>query len=327
MALSQYHAKVLARRIIRAGLNPLLAKWFARRDYDLRDTLVVAGESRTGTTWLAELVSTIPGAAVLFEPLDIRKVPEAAAAGFNWHTCVAPNDSWPEGEAFFAKVLQGKLINRHTMSHVSLRRTICPKLWVVKLLNANLLLGWLTTRFPIRAPALIIRHPCATVLSRSEQGWTPLKQPPRISKFLAAHPEFTEVLDRLTDIVEFRAALWCIEYYAPLSLPQPYPFHLVTYEGLVRDGQRELSRLFDRWGIDLPAEARERLELPSQTTKRRAEVYRSQDPLAKWRKVLSKGQIAKILRVVEGFGLDFYGNDLEPDYDRLHGSSPVGALP
>jgi len=319
--VSRYPVGVLLRRALRAGITPVLLQWFSRHDYDLSETLVVAGGPRCGTTWLAELVAGVPGAALLFEPLHVGNVPDAKAAGFKWRTFLEPDSSWPEGEAFIEKVLRGKVTNWHTTSQIALRSAIRPELWVVKLIHANLMLGWLAKTFPIRPPALIIRHPCAAVASRSQQGWKPLNRAPRIPGFLAAYPQFGPVLDQLTDLVEFRAALWCIDYFVPLSLPRPYPFHLVTYEGLVRNGARELSVLFDRWGLEVPPKAEERLGRPSQTTQKGASVYSGDDPLAKWRKDLSREEVAKILRVVEAFGLDFYSEALEPDYDRLFSES------
>lgn len=325
--LSRYRVKALAKRAIRARLNPLLVKCFSARNYDLRQTLVVAGGTRSGSTWLAELVGTIPSSAVLFEPLHVANVPEAAAAGFTWRTFVRPGEEWPEGEAFLERVLQGKIINWQTTSHMGLRSAIHPKTWVVKFVHANLLLGWMLDKFPIRPPALIIRHPCATVVSRSQQAWKPPCHPPCIPKFLETYPQFTNVLEELTDVVEFRAALWCIDYFAPLALPRPYPFHIVAYEQLVRDGRRELSRLFNRWEIELPAQARERLTVCSQTTQKHSHLHGGEDPLGGWRERLPPDQIAKVLRVVEAFGLDFYTDALEPDYDRLYGDHPLGILP
>lgn len=322
--IARYPLRVTAKRASRAALNPLLLRAFAKGHYDLRDTLVVAGGPRSGTTWLAELVcAAVPRSAMLFEPLHVGNVPAAAVAGFQWRTYLEPGDGWPEGEAFLQRALEGRVINWHTTSHVALRRAIGVKRWVVKLIHGNLLLTWLADRFPIRPPALIIRHPCATVASRGGQGWKPLSHPPRIPEFLATHPQFLPVLDRLTDVVEYRAALWCIDYYVPLTSPRPYPFHLVTYEQLVRNGDETLGQLCDVWDIDMSATARKKLHVASQTTKKDGGIYAGTDPLAKWQTLLSTNQIDKIFRVVEAFGLDFYTDALEPDYTRLDSQVPL----
>lgn len=208
----RYPVRVVTKRMARAVLNPVLLRTFPNRRYDLRNTLAIAGGPRSGTTWLAELIcAAVPRSAMLFEPLHVGNVAAAAAAGFKWRTYLQPGDDWPEGEAFLRRARQGRVVNWHTTSHIPLHRAVRPKVWVAKFIHANLLVGWLAKRFPIRPPALIMRHPCATVASRGGQGWKPLSYAPRIPEFLASHPQFIPVLDRLTDVVEFRAALWCID--------------------------------------------------------------------------------------------------------------------
>ena len=40
--------------------------------------------------------------------------------------------------------------------------------------------------------------------------------------------------------------------------------------------------------------------------------------LSKWKKYLSEKQIQRILKVVSDFGLDFYTEDIEPDYNNIN---------
>jgi len=147
----------------------------------------------------------------------------------------------------------------------------------------------------------------------------------QVPSFTAAYPQFDAVLEYLVTEEEFLTAAWCMQYYAPLALPQPHPFQLVTYERLVCDGIQELVRLFQNWGIELPESTSVWVEAPSMTTKRHSGLRRIADPLKGWRKALTDDQVRSILRVVEAFELDFYSEDLEPDYQRLHDLSSVGA--
>jgi hypothetical protein len=75
--------------------------------------------------------------------------------------------------------------------------------------------------------------------------------------------------------------------------------------------------------MDVPAEARHNIPVPSQTAKRYSQIHQSRDLLSGWRTSLTPGEISQILGVVRAFGLDFYSDNLEPDYSRLHGSSPI----
>lgn len=308
---------------LRGKINPLTLRWTGPRGYELSKTLVIAGSPRSGTTWLAELVCMIPDSALLFEPLNLHRVSLARLAGFNWRTYVDQNEKWAKGEEFLETVLRGKLLNAWTTSHIPLKRSLCVRRWVVKFVRANMMLRWLGDRFPIPAPLFIIRHPCATVASQLQQKWSKPMGAPQVPKFMAAYPQFTEVLEKLHEPEEFLAVRWCIENYAPLAGAHPHPFQIVSYEGLVRDGRKELQRIFETWNIELPKQTLTQLENPSMTTKKRSLQLRGVDRLESWKRVLSADQIDRILRIVKAFGLDFYGEASQPDYDRLHGSSPL----
>ena len=50
-------------------------------------------------------------------------------------------------------------------------------------------------------------------------------------------------------------------------------------------------------------------------------VKDSSKQLSKWKKYLSKEQIENILGIVSDFGLDFYTEEIEPDYKRIQNLS------
>lgn len=304
-------------------LVPLLLKLNASSGYRMEETLVIAGAPRAGTTWLAELVNMVPGSSILFEPLHLGQVPQARRAGFKWETMVARGTDWPEGEMFLQKVLLGKLRNSWTMSHVSLAQACHTRLWIVKFVRANMLLDWFAHTFPIRPPALIIRHPCACIASYLQKGWPQPAKAPADHEFFRVYPHLHGVCEGLGSVEEYIAVSWCMEYYAALTVEPPLPFHLVCYERLVRDGLEELTKLFEAWGLPLPDEAKARLQKPSMTTASFSQVSKGGDPLKGWQRYFSPQQGAKILDVVRGFGLDFYNEDPEPDYERLYSQSPV----
>jgi hypothetical protein len=317
-----YSLREIARRVSRRSLGPTLVRLTADRNYDLGETLVVAGSPRSGTTWLAEVLSTLPRSAILFEPEHMLQVPEARQAGLDWHVMKLPGDAWPAGERYFDRVLRGQVVTPWTTSHLPLGRAVAPRRWIVKFVDANLMLGWLATRFPIRAPVLVLRHPCAVVGSQLRRGWK-LDHAPRTAAFFARYPQFGEFVSSLRDPVEWSAAHWCIHTYVPLMLPQPWPFLVTSYEQATRYPEQEFPRLFQQWRLRMPDELVERTRRPSGTTDRGSGLLQGGDSDAGWRKALSAEQIAQILAVVREFGLDFYTDDPQPDAVRLAGRTPV----
>ena len=317
------------REPLRKPISPIketVLAWYGRLQaipYDIRQTVVVSGSNRSGTTWVGEILNTVPGYCMISEPLDMIRVPEARAMGLGWRPYIAPGTDWPEAEAFFSKVLSGRLLNRTTANRLSMTQILSRKAWVIKSVRANGFLKWMTEKFPIRPPVLLMRHPCAVVASRLRGGH---KRPPvdlhpafvnLDPRFAKAYPRILDFLRTLDTLEEALAARWCIHYYVPLSLPKPHPWILVTYEGLVRRGESELERIFDALGMELIEDAVKRLKVPSATAKKWSNVVTGKDPLAGWTEYLTKEQVKRILRIVSAFGLDFYGQDLEPNYGRL----------
>lgn len=314
--LGGYTARQAAQRLARRTLSPLLVRATSLQKHDMRDTLLVAGSPRSGTTFLAELLSQIPRSAILFEPEHLQQVPQARQAGLTWHMMKDPGEDWPDGERFFASVLHGELVTSWTASHVPLGRALAPRTWIVKFVDANFLLGWLASRFPVRPPVLLVRHPCAVIASQLRRGWSN-PHPPRLKGFLARYPEFTDYLETLRNPTEFAAALWSMQTLAPLKLPKPWPFVLVTYERLANDPRAELTRLFDAWQMQIPDGIVERALRPSGTTDSGSALASGADPSRAWRTVLDRRQIDEILAVTRRFGLDFYDDHGYPDLGRL----------
>jgi hypothetical protein len=291
----------------------------ADRDYDLRNTIFVAGWARSGTTWLAEVFSTIPKSAILFEPLSTDRVPEAAAAGFPVKNVLAPGEGSASQRAFMERVLQGRVINWWTCSCNPVGRSIRPKLWIVKEIGANYLIEWILGTFPIRRAVLIVRHPCATIASKLAQGWAPQDARFKVNSREARNrfAQFEELCRKFKHPVEALAVRWCLRNYVPLSL-HPRPFHLIAYESLATHGIRDLVPMFADWRLEIPDSIERRLGRASATTKSdAAHGTIHQQPIDKWKKVLTPDQIDRILRVVREFGMDFYTDDPEPDYARL----------
>lgn len=321
--LSGYSPQQALQRVSRRALSPLLLRITASRYYDPRSTLVIAGSPRSGTTWLAELLNRIPRSAILFEPEHVQQVPEARAAGLTWHTIKEPDEDWPQGRQFFDRVLRGQLISSWTVAHVPVTSAVAPRTWIVKFVDANFMLGWLAKNFPIKPPALLVRHPCAVIASQLRRGWSN-PHPPRLKGFLARYPQFTDYLETLRDPAEFAAALWSMQTYAPLMLPRPWPFVLIPYEDLAADPRRELSRLFDAWQLAMPEGVLEGALRPSGTTDTGSALRAGADPSSAWRNSLSARQIDGILAVIRAFGLDFYDAAGRPDRRRLDALAPAG---
>jgi len=83
-------------------------------------------------------------------------------------------------------------------------------------------------------------------------------------------------------------------------------------------GTDELKELFSWLSEDIPTETMNRLTVRNEKIIEMASLkVKKSAQISKWKKNLKERQIEKILNVVSKFGLDFYTEQLEPDYHKL----------
>jgi len=276
--------------------------------------LILTSSPRSGSTLLGQALGSIPNSCVLFEPLQLTDVPEAKAAGFSWRTYVDPEEQWPEGEAFLKRVFTGKVINDWTSKEMSIVDAYRCTRMIVKFVRANRLLPWICRTFEVPAPILLIRHPCAVIASQLNYGWKSYARRPDAPKYLDEYPAFQAALSETKGVEEYLAALWALDQLPPLSQQTPHPWTIVTYEELVLQPEITLSKIFEKWDLEVDMDdALSKIKEPS------AVVSRSGiSGINGWKEKLTVRQISQVLDTVSSFGLSFYTKSDEADYGTLH---------
>lgn len=294
------------------------ARLFALRCYlsgrfHHRRALVLASAPRSGSTLLAQALAAIESSCVLFEPLHLREVSAAEAAGFSWGTYRVRNEAWPEGEVFLRRVFEGRVINDWTAREISVKDALGAKRLIVKFVRATRLLPWICRTFDIPPPVLLIRHPCAVVASQLRYGWKDTERPDS-PRYLGRFPAFEDVLSRTSCDEEHLAALWCLDYLPAMLEARPHPWMLLTYEDLLLRPEAALARIAENWGVELDmADALARLQGPSSVVS-----HHGISGINGWRGQLTVKQVMRILNVVHAFGFCFYSRADEADYAALH---------
>lgn len=316
---------------------------------EIKDTVVVSGAPRSGTTWLGELLALKEGYNLIREPLNLNH-PEAKEAGFDQRTCILPGEEVPKKEEYLRKALKGEFVLPQVIGEqkklVKLQKVLTNRKFVVKCVSANRLLNWLASQFPIKAYVLILRHPCAVVASQIEMeenvgvDWTKKYSPGgSLGEYLGGSlpdfvvDKFEQTLLNLRFPEEVISAKWCLDHYIYIhtlkedtsSRSQTPPVRITTtYERLLEENIREVNRIYRGvFGTKAPKKVKNRIGRPSGMASSSFERDK-QLQLTKWKKKLTKRQIDRILKVVEIFDLDFYSAELKPDYQAL--SRKLGEL-
>lgn len=130
--------------------------------------VLVAGAPRSGTTWVAELIGSVTGSRLLFEPL--APVAVANRPGIPAFPDRRPGDEDAILQAYMEAVLHGSrrdpLIDARPL-------TARPQGRVVKMVRCCLMIGWLAELFPDVAIVFVTRDPWSVVRSRIRMQWDP----------------------------------------------------------------------------------------------------------------------------------------------------------
>jgi len=279
--------------------------------YQERDTLLVAGSGRSGTTWLGNIIAQCPGFMTLFEPFDYRHVPELSVSSLRQY--IRPDEKTHVLDKTISAVLRGKLRNEWMLSQNT--RNLAWRI-LVKEIRANLFLGYIQNRFNSKI-IFVVRHPCAVVLSRMELKWET-----HLDDFLNQQELVEDYLTPYVDLIHNansepvkHAVMWSIENMVPLVQMRQHHFIFCIYEDLIAKTDEELNRIFALAGLKVPEKTHSLALQPASTSSSKKTVSGRKDYAGYWKTKLCKDDITSILDTVHTFGIDLYGDTTVPNHD------------
>ena len=294
----------------------------ARSGYDVKDTIVIASTGRGGSTWLTEIVATLPGYTVLWEPLHLGNNPECEEYGFGWQNFIPHDADAPRRREYLRRLLTGENLSTRVLTSLEFRpfRLLKPGGgYLVKFVNANMMLRWMMETFPVSG-ILMIRHPCAVVASQLHHGGWEHVTKDNVTVPAGLFERYEHLASVFSDIEtqeELLAFEWALQTYVPLSSPRPHPWFLTTYEELISRGASVIEDLFAALGRSVPEGAHDQLRRPSATASSDLNETEAHAQLQVWRDRLSTKQIDRILRVTHAVGVSAYDESLRPDRGAL----------
>ena len=301
-------------------------RFYRDSDRDVRKSIFVAGAGRSGTTWVADVLATMLPCRVMFEPFHCEFI--EAYRDFHYFHYARPGEQDDRLLSFCQTIFSGSIRHPWIDSGVG---HLFPRYRVIKDIRANMLLKWISERFPDLPILFVIRHPCAVVLSRIRSRWATDSD---IAPFLAQEKLIEDYLRDRLDLIrgarreeEKHAIVWCVSNLVPLAQFGSGDLDVFFYERLCTQPEPEILRM-----VRILGEARfeveearlgralRRIDIPSGTTLKSSAVMTGEDLVGRWRTHLSQSQISNILAVVDAFGLShLYGDSVWP------GTGPDGA--
>jgi hypothetical protein len=267
---------------------------------------LLAGKGRSGTSWMAEVVNYRKDYRYIFEPFHPSEVP--AFRHLSPKKYVRPDAQDPEFLQLVNSVLRGKLKNEWTDYMYSNNSRWIYNKRLIKTIRAGLFLKWLKVNFPEVPIVLAVRHPCAVASSIINQDWMPLlsvlmEQEALVQDFLTP---FVDSIDSAADAFEEHVFSWCIEYYVVFKQFEPGEIHLLFYEKLWEQPEKEIESLFGFLGKEYDSRAVEAIRRPSALTTRQSEqaIASGEEVLTKWQKTVTREQTKRCIDILGVFGLD-----------------------
>jgi len=196
---------------------------------DIKNTILLVGTGRSGTTWVEDIINCNNDYRVLFEPFHSLYVPELS----HWkhRQYISPRNVEPTWFADAYKILSGEVRNswfdRYNTKFIAKRR-------IVKDIRIHLSLRWIKNKFPYIPIVYLLRHPCAVAKSKEALQWDTdleiyLEQKELMETYL--NP-FEKIIRNAKTNFEKHIVSWCIENFMVLSQFESHELYICFYEDL-----------------------------------------------------------------------------------------------
>lgn len=295
--------------------------------------IAIFSSPRGGSTWLAQILTEVQNSALVWEPLFKYKAyrinqcnpfsyQERHNLNIGWNQFIPENAEWEEVENFFKALFDKEIVNLKLYRFNDITQLRKANTFIYKFCFGNNLLPWLVKRYDIN-PVFLLRHPCAVISSQMKFGafdWHKknYRYNYNLEHFNSFYDPYRDVLDSISCYEERLAAEWAMSVLTPAKHPEnDKKWITICYEDLLANPETSLDKIFERLPVAKPTNLADSYQKQS-FTKSSFRDNAVGDRLSGWRKTLSSDQIKIILSFVERMGVDFYSEELEPNYKKIY---------
>lgn len=283
------------------------------REIKHNEVILIAGSGRSGTSWILNTLAETINYQPIFEPLNPNFVVEAQELlGVKQESkpvitspYLRAHGNYPEWNALLTRAFSGTIRNLWTDKK---RYTFFPKGYIVKVIRANFMLGYISKIFNPKI-IFVMRHPCAVIFSRMRLNWEVnlqelLSNPEIIEDYL--QPYLADI-EKETDPVGIHAIWWALEQLIALDSLKDQDYFFIHYEDIYFSTHQKFNEIIN-W-LDLEDQPRKLIQ-QQKTSLEDDSKYKSR--ISQWESGLNSEQIEKILWWANRFGIDHYNDQIVP---------------
>jgi hypothetical protein len=295
----------------------LLPRLLFDNDGDYRNSVLLVGSGRSGTSWVPDVLNHDHRYRYIYEPFHSMHVPIAR----RWlpRQYVRPDDADPERRSLAEAIFSGRIRNGYADAY---NKSIFVKQRLIKDTRLQLALKWIRDRFPAMPIVYLMRHPCAVVNSRMQ-----LQRDSDLARQFFGQPDlmadhlepFRSAMLAAKDDFERHMYIWCVENYVPFRQLAPSDVHLVFYEDVCTNPRSVLQKLRAYVGLPFDERALERVSKPSVQARKyhgggTSAIVTGASLVDAWRKYVTPERAGRAQQILASFGLDaIYGADSMPN--------------
>jgi len=297
-----------------------------KKGVSIDKAILISGSPRSGTTFLMEIVGSLPYYKSVFEPFHIKLFPEFKKFNFFPKPYLPVYASHPGLYNYLCRCFKGQLVSKiphFKLNMQNLTKRIIYSGIIAKFVRANRLVPWILKNFDIRAAFIIIRHPCATILSQLQNriyGYFTNYKLPSVKLIIKEtlsvddiwqNPNIISKIISISSRLEALALSWAVDVYIPMIYRKNINYKIIFYEDLLQNYSRIIESIFNTLKDEIPYQVYKKIHEPSLLVSRTFSKNINTQ-LFKWRKYLKPSHINRILKVIDWFELNIYDNQGYP---------------
>lgn len=302
------------KKIIRSSLVYPVRNAFISVNYHLQsynEVVWVIGDGRSGTTWICDLITHHKNYRQMFEPFHPLQVDRMKFLAP--HLYMRPGKLNKEMELTAREVFTGKFMHERVDAP---NFSMLYNGLLVKDIFANLFSCWLSMLLPEIKIVFLVRNPFAVALSKyHRRDWLWMTDPMALLNQKDLYDDYLHPFEDLirktsaeNDFILCQILIWSIVNSVPLRQFDPSRLHIVFYEDVFVNPEKEVSKIFsfiNKSGKDDIVRLDDKvIKKPSKVSGKNSTLARGKSPLTSWKNELTKHQIDTGFNILQEFGLE-----------------------